>query len=492
MFNGSTHIRPCARDEASLSSIRAALREPPPPRVAPHNIEAEQALLGAILVNNEALGRVSGFLEPHHFYDPLHQQIFETCSKLIASGKQATPITLKSFFENAEPIDATLTVPQYLGRLAANAATIINARDYGRTIHDLATRRQLILIGEDLVNAAFDSPVDFPPKNQIEEAETRLFALVEQEKNECVELPAHDAMAQAIRQAEAAYQRGGKINGLATGIPPVDAKIGGLAPGDLVVLAGRPSMGKTALATNVAANLAVTGARVYFASLEMSGEQLGTRLLASRLGLSAADLRRGVDIETHMRDLVAEAQKWAGYSLTIDQSGTLTIAQLSARVRRAHRKSPLDLLIVDYLQLLRGAVYRGQNRTQEVAEVSGGLKAIAKELNIPVLALSQLSRATETREDRRPQLADLRDSGAIEQDADIVAFVHRAAYYLERQQPDPSDAQATLDWQQKMDAARGRAEVIIAKHRHGPTGIVELHVNERTMTFGSVAGGGRQ
>ena len=266
--------------KVSASPPRVRPKEPPF-RAAPHNIDAEQALLGAMLVNNEAHDRVSSFLEPHHFYDQLHQQIYETAAKLIGSGKQATPITLKTFFESAEPIDASLTVPQYLGQLAANASTIINARNYGRTIYDLATRRNLILIGEDMVNVAYDSPVDFPPKEQIEEAETRLFSLAEQDRNERIELSAYDAMDLAIKQANQAYRNGACLGGLSMGIDAIDAKLGGLGSGDLMILAGRPSMGKTALGLNIASRVAAAGPRVYFVSLEMSGEQLGSRLLAA-------------------------------------------------------------------------------------------------------------------------------------------------------------------------------------------------------------------
>jgi replicative DNA helicase len=365
-------------------------------RSAPHNFEAEQALLGAILINNDAMERVSDFLDAEHFFDPLHQQIYETAAKLVASGKHATPITLRGFFETAEPIDAGLTVPQYLGRLAANAATIINAREYGHTVYDLATRRYLIVIGEDVVNAAYDSPVDFPASEQIKEAEARLFALAAVSQNERTEVSGHDALSLAIEQADGAHRRGDRLNGLSMGIPALDDKLGGLAPGDLMVLAGRPGMGKTALGLNVASNVADAGVRVYFASLEMSAEQLGTRLLATRLGISADDLRRGIGVGVNMSAMLAEKRRCVQFHLVINQSSALTIAQFAACVRRAHRKAPLGLVVVDYLQLLRGSVYRGSNRTQEVAEISAGLKAIAKDLNVSVIALSQLSRATET------------------------------------------------------------------------------------------------
>ena len=358
-----------------------------PFRAAPHNLEAEQALLGAILVNNEAHDRVSGFLEPQHFYDPLHQQIYETAAKLIANGKQATPITLKTFFETAEPIDATLTVSQYLGRLAANAATIINARDYGRTIYDLASRRQLIVIGEDMVNTAYDSPVDFPPKEQIEEAETRLFSLAETGKYGQGFSSFSSALTAAVEMANAAYQRDGGLSGIATALKALDGKMGGLQPSDLIILAGRPSMGKTALVTNIAFNIARARARslrdrpelspndpahdgavVGFFSLEMSAEQLATRIMSEQAGIPSEKIRRGMIDEVEFKRLVEASQEMASLPLFIDQTGGISIAQLAARARRLKRQQGLGLIIVDYLQLLTGSARRSsENRVQEVS-----------------------------------------------------------------------------------------------------------------------------
>ena len=506
-------IEPARRRPAEGAS-KAGAAEALPFRVAPHNIEAEQALLGAILVNNEAHDRVSGFLEAQHFYDPLHQQIFETLSKLIASGKQATPITLKTFFETAEPIDQTLSVPQYLGRLAANAATIINARDYGRTIYDLATRRQLILIGEDMVNAAYDAPVDFPPKEQIEEAETRLFSLAETDKYGQGFLAFNHALTTAIEMAGSAYKRDGHLSGIASRFAGFDAKMGGLQPSDLIVLAGRPSMGKTALATNIAFNVARAraqsiarngplaagdlghdpghddpghdGAVVGFFSLEMSSEQLATRILSEQAGIPSEKIRRGMIDESEFKRLVEVSQEMATIPLFIDQTGGLSIAQLAARARKLKRQQGLGLLVVDYLQLMTGASKKGDNRVQEVSEITTGLKALAKELNIPILALSQLSRAVEAREDKRPQLSDLRESGSIEQDADIVLFVFREEYYLERLKP----AEGTIefqDWMAKMQLVSGRAEVIIGKQRHGPIGTVALQFDGNVTRFSDLA-----
>jgi replicative DNA helicase len=495
-----------ARRKPAEAGKEVASPEALPFRAAPHNLEAEQALLGAILVNNEAHDRVSSFLEPAHFYDPLHQQIYETAAKLIATGKQATPITLKTFFEGAEPIDANLTVPQYLGRLAANAATIINARDYGRTIYDLATRRQLILIGEDMVNVAYDSPVDFPPKEQIEESETRLFALAETGKYGQGFSTFASALTTAIEMANNAYQRDGGLSGIATSLKALDAKLGGLQPSDLVILAGRPSMGKTALATNIAYSIARARARslqdrpnlkpddiahdgavVGFFSLEMSAEQLATRIMSERAGIPSEKIRRGMIDEPEFKRLVEASQEMQSLPLFIDQTGGISIAQLAARARRLKRQQGLGLIVVDYLQLLTGSSRRAsEGRVQEVSEITTGLKALAKELNVPILALSQLSRAVENREDKRPQLADLRESGSIEQDADVVMFVFREEYYIERTKPAEGSAEWN-EWYAKMQLASGRAEVIIGKQRHGPVGTVALQFEANVTRFSDLA-----
>jgi replicative DNA helicase len=470
-------------------------------REAPHNIEAEQALLGAILVNNEAMDRVTSFLEPVHFFDPLHGEIFETASKMIHAGKQATPITLKTFFDAAEPIDANLTVPQYLGRLAANATSIINAEDYGRTIYDLAVRRSLIVLGEDMVNSAYDAPIDFPPKQQIEEAETRLYDLAEQGKYGQGFMGFGTALTHAIEMANNAYQREGHLSGLATGLSDLDGKMGGLQPSDLIILAGRPSMGKTALATNIAYNIAknyrserqpdgtekaIDGAIVGFFSLEMSAEQLATRILSEQAELASEKIRRGMINEDEFRKLVAVSQEMSRIPLYIDQTGGLTIAQLASRARKLKRQKGLGLLVVDYLQLLAGSSKRGDNRVQEVTEITTGLKALAKELAVPVIALSQLSRQVEQRDDKRPQLSDLRESGSIEQDADVVMFVFREEYYVERQKPREGTAEFS-DWQTQMMAVSGKAEVIIGKQRHGPVGTVGLSFESQFTRFGNLA-----
>ncbi len=484
--------------------LRAAAdaRDPQTFRQVPHNIEAEQALLGAILINNEALDRVSDFLQPIHFYDPLHAEIYETATKLIQSGKQATPVTLKTYFENAEPIAPNLTVPQYLGRLAANATTIINAHDYGQTIYDLAVRRNLIVIGEDLVNTAYDSPIDHPPEEQIQEAESRLYALAEKGKYGQGFLSFGTALTHAIEMASSAYERDGHLSGLSTGLTDLDAKLGGLQASDLIILAGRPSMGKTALATNIAYNIAkayraqmqpngeekaVDGAIVGFFSLEMSAEQLATRILSEQAEIASERIRRGMINEEEFSKLVRVSQEMNRIPLYIDQTGGITVAQLAARARKLKRQRGLGLLVVDYLQLLAGSTRSASaGRVQEITEITTGLKALAKELDVPILALSQLSRAVEQREDKRPQLSDLRESGSIEQDADVVMFVFREEYYVERQKPAEGDAKFQ-EWFAKMQQVSGKAEVIIGKQRHGPVGTVQLSFESQFTRFGNLA-----
>ena len=482
--------------------IRSVGPETPLFRAPPHNIEAEKALLGAILVNNEAIDRVSSFLKPTHFYDPLHGRLYEAASKLILGGKRATPITLKTFFQAAEPV-GELTVPQYLGRLAANATTIINAEDYGRTIYDLAIRRQLIGIGETMVNTAFDSPIDAEPAVQIEDAEQKLYELAETGKYGSGFEPFSSALTDAIDMAANAYRRDGGLSGLATGFSDLDQRMGGLQPSDLIIIAGRPSMGKTALATNIAYHVAKTyrrdgesdhavdGAVVGFFSLEMSAEQLATRIIAEQAHIPSERIRRGRIDSDEFDRIVEVSQELQNLPLYIDQTGGITVAQLAARARRLKRQRSLGFIVVDYLQLLSGSSRRAaEGRVQEVSEITTGLKALAKELHVPVLALSQLSRQVEQREDKRPQLSDLRESGSIEQDADVVLFVFRQEYYLERSQP-RENTEEHRQWQEEMNAVTGKAEVIIGKQRHGPTGTVQLQFTPEFTRFGNLAAADR-
>ncbi|MGO9740195.1 MAG: replicative DNA helicase [Roseiarcus sp.] len=470
------------------------------PRKPPANVEAEQALLGAILINNEAFDRVSDFLRGEHFVEEIHRRIYETAGALIRSGKLASPITLKTFLGEHD-VGGGVSVPGYLARLVAEATTIINAHDYGRTIHDLSVRRELIGIGEDIVNVAYDSPVDASPREQIEEAEKRLYKVAETDKYGGGFQRFSDALKLAVDMAARAYERDGHLSGLATGLVDLDHKMGGLQASDLVIIAGRPGMGKTALATNIAFNIArayrgevepdgamrtADGGIVGFFSLEMSAEQLATRIIAEQSGVASYKIRRG-DITEREFHLVSQAmQEMQSIPFYIDQTGGISIAQLTARARRLKRQRGLDLLVVDYLQLLSGAKMRSENRTQELTEITTGLKALAKELNVPILGLSQLSRQVEARDDKRPQLSDLRESGSIEQDADVVLFVYREEYYLKNRQP-REGAPEFLDWQNEMERAHGRAEVIIGKQRHGPTGTVELQFEAELTRFGNLA-----
>jgi len=472
-------------------------------RTAPHNIEAEQALLGAILVNNDAFYRVSDFLETKHFFEPIHQTIFETASSIIRAGKIATPVTLKTFL--AADLDlGGLTVAQYLARLAAEATTIINAQDYGRTIYELSLRRDLIGIGTDMVNVAYDAPVDFAPKNQIEDAERRLYELAESGRYDGGFQKFSQALTTAVDMAAKAFQRDGKLSGIATGLRDLDTRMGGLQHSDLIVLAGRPGMGKTALATNIAYNVAkayrgeiqpdgsmktINGGIVGFFSCEMSAEQLATRILAEQTEIASSKIRRGGISEADfdkIRDYSIELQS---LPLFVDETGGLSIAQLTARARRLKRQKGLDMLVVDYIQLLQGSSKKGDNRVQEVTEITTSLKALAKELNIPVIALSQLSRQVESRDDKRPQLSDLRESGSIEQDADVVMFVFREEYYLQNKEPRPGTPEHEK-WATDMELVHGKAEVIIAKQRHGPTGTVDLQFEGQFTRFSDLTDDG--
>nr|WP_245258414.1 replicative DNA helicase [Methylosinus sp. LW4] len=469
-------------------------------RTPPHNIEAEQALLGAILVNNDAFDRVSDFLRSEHFSEELHRRIFEVASQIIRAGRVATVVTLKTHLGDME-LPGGVTMQAYLARLAREATTIINAEDYGRTIHDLAVRRELIVIGEDIVNSAFDAPVDQAPRQQIEEAERKLYAVAETGRYDGGFQRFADALSTAMDMASSAYQRDGHLSGVATGLVDLDEKMGGLQKSDLIIVAGRPGMGKTALATNIAFNIAkayvpeqlpdgsikaANGGIVGFFSLEMSAEQLATRVIAEQSGVPSYKIRRGDINEDDFRRIAEAAREMQSVPFFIDQSGGISIAQLTARARRLKRQRGLDLLVVDYLQLLSGSKSRGDNRVQELTEITTGLKALAKELAVPVIALSQLSRQVESRDDKRPQLSDLRESGSIEQDADVVMFVYREEYYLRNREP-REGTEEHIAWQNEMERVHGRAEAILGKQRHGPTGTVTLAFEAEVTRFSNLA-----
>jgi replicative DNA helicase len=482
-------------------------RSPQPPS----NTEAEQALLGAILVNNAAYGRVAEFLAPEHFGNAVHGRIFAAIGKLIERGQIANPVTLKNLFDQDGAL-AEIGGAQYLARLAESAVTIINAEHYGRTIHDLHLRRELITIGQDVVTEAFQHDLDDPAVVQIERAEAKLFELATTGQAEGGPQPFSKALTTAIDMAAAAFKRDGKTVGVATGFTDLDKKLGGLHPSDLIILAGRPSMGKTALATNIAFNAAKSyrgvrgpdgrmtaedGSVIGFFSLEMSAEQLATRILAEESGTSSDRIRRGDVRREDFDKFVAASQRLSAVPLYIDDTPALSISALRTRARRLKRQQGLGLIVVDYLQLMRPSLQNRvmENRVQEVSDITRGLKAIAKELDVPVLACSQLSRAVEQREDKRPLLADLRESGSIEQDADVVMFIFREEYYLSRGEPSRR-AEESDDkfndrydrWKERCETTYGIAEVIVAKQRHGPIGTVKLHFEAETTKFDDFIG----
>lgn len=452
------------------------------------------ALLGAILHNNKAYERVSEFLKADHFASRVHSKIFQAIERIIERGQIADPITLKQYFESNEDLSA-IGGFTYLVKLAEASGTIISAADYGKVIYELYLRRKLIDIGEEMVNGAFEHTLDLSAKDQIEEAEKQLFGLATMGDTEGGFEPLRAAVTKSIEAAEAAFRRDGKLAGVATGFRDLDKLLGGLHNSDLLILAARPSMGKTAFSTNIAYN-AAKGLKhpdrpernnVAFFSLEMSSEQLATRILADVTQIASHRLQRGELENSDFERLVRASQELERLGLFIDDTPALSISAVRTRARRLQRQQGLDLIIVDYLQLLRGSTsLRNENRVQEVSEITRGLKALAKELGIPVIALSQLSRQVESREDKRPQLSDLRESGSIEQDADVVMFIYRDEYYLARREP----AEGTPEhdtWRADMDRVHNKAEIIIAKQRHGPIGKVTLYFDGSTTRFSDLA-----
>ncbi|MEE9329579.1 MAG: replicative DNA helicase [Parvularculaceae bacterium] len=471
---------------------------------APYNLDAEQALLGAILFDNEIYYRISNYLKTEHFYDPVHQLIYSSCEKLIVSGRLASPVTLNNYLAD-NPALNELGGSKYLADLATNVPSTAGAADYAQVIFDLSVSRGLMRLGGDMVDRARNADIDDDPQAQVESAEAELYKLAETGKYGGGFTPFENALAEAINVASAAFERGGGLAGVSSGLIDLDRKLGGLHKSDLIVLAGRPSMGKTALATNIAVNAARAykpeaqpdgsikagdGAVVGMFSLEMSADQLAGRILSEFSKIPSDKIRRG-DIDQADFDKVYEASRMlSDLPLFIDDTGGISIAQLSARARRLKRQHNLGLLIVDYLQLVTGSKKTGDGRVQEITEITMGLKSLAKELEVPVIALSQLSRQVEQREDKRPQLSDLRESGSIEQDADVVMFVYREEYYLSREEPSETskDAAAKIsEWQERMQKAAGLAEVIIGKQRHGPIGNIKLSFDASTVKFGNLA-----
>ena len=482
-----------------ISSLQASEKGSEVSIGVPHSIEAEQQLLGAILTNNDLFDRVASIVRADHFYDPVHARIFETASARIAKNNLASPVTLKAFMEDDSGL-AELGGPAYLVRLAGAAISSFAVRDYAEMIYDLAIRRELITVGNDIAAKAARVDVDSEPKEQIVDAEQKLYALAEQGQTEQGFQSFLTAVTNAVKVANAAYQREGGLAGVSTGLVDMDKKLGGLHRSDLLILAGRPSMGKTSLATNVAFNIAraykkgitasgeegaIDGGVVGFFSLEMSAEQLATRILSEVAEIPSNQIRRGNFTESEFRRIVDAAKELEAAPLFIDDTPALPISQLAARARRLKRTHGLDALFIDYLQLVRGTG-RSENRVNEISEITMGLKAIAKELDIPVIALSQLSRQVENREDKRPQLSDLRESGSIEQDADVVMFVFREEYYKEREKPGDHELDKMGIWQEEMERLHGKAEVVIGKQRHGPIGTVELSFEGQFTRFGNL------
>ena len=465
----------------------------------PFSIEAEQQLLGALLTNNDVFDRITQIIRSEHFYEPVHARIFEICAERIRRNALASPVTIKAFMEHDAGLK-DLGGPAYLARIAGGAISAYAARDYAQMIREFALRRDLIALGQDITARAARMEVEDDAEEQIKAAEQTLYKLGEQGVAERGFQSFLKAVTSAVQAANAAYQRDGELSGIPTGLIDLDRKMGGLNNSDLIILAGRPSMGKTSLATNIAFNVAkahrmgerpdgtqgtVAGGVVGFFSLEMSAEQLAARILSEAAEVPSERIRRGDLDEAEFRRFVEAAHALQNCPLYIDDTPALPINQLAARARKLKRTHGLDVLFVDYLQLLRAASAK-DSRVNEVSEITQGLKAIAKELNIPVIALSQLSRQVENREDKRPQLSDLRESGSIEQDADIVMFVFREEYYREREKPSDSDLDAMAKWQQVMEAVHGKAEVIIGKQRHGPIGTVELSFEGQFTRFGNL------
>lgn len=460
-------------------------------REMPYNAEAEQGLLGALLVDNRAYERIGDLLKPDHFFLPVHQRIFTAITQFIDRGQTASPVTLKNYFEKDEDL-SDLGGGMYLADLAGSIISVINARDYAETIYELYMRRELIGLGEEIVNEAHEHKLDSAAMDTIEHAESRLFSLAESGEVKGGFVSLRDSVLVSIEVAEKAFKTQGHVTGATTGLRDLDKQTGGLHPSDLVILAGRPSMGKTALATNIAFNTArryaetggKEGARVGFFSLEMAADQLATRILADVANISGHAIKQGDIKQEDFQNFVKASQKLAQIPLYIDDTPALSIGAVRTRARRLKRQHGLDFIVVDYLQLLRGTGSRQSesNRVQEVSEITRGLKAIAKELNIPVLALSQLSRGVEQREDKRPMLSDLRESGSIEQDADVVMFVYREEYYLHRSEPEPG-TDKHLHWQEQCERALNVGECIIAKARHGPIGSVRMHFDGHVTRF---------
>ena len=465
--------------ENNLSLVKDKFKE------LPNNIEAEQAVIGSILVTNEIFDEINTIISSLNFYDPMHQKIFSAIENLIYKGMLANPITLKSHFEDEKD---DINVPEYLVKITKFSTSTRQATEYSKIIYDMFVRRELIKISEQTIDSAKLNDLDISGQNIIENSERLLFDLAEKGSFNSSLIKFDDAMRQTIEMASAAYKNEEGIVGVPTGLKDLDDRLGGLHQSDLIIVAGRPGMGKTALATNIAFNAAqklqLSGKKssIAFFSLEMSSEQLSTRILAEQSRIKSNDIRRGRISDDQFDKFIETSKNISELPLYIDETPAISIAALSNRARRIKRLFGLDMIVVDYIQLMKGSYNNKDGRVQEISEITQGLKAIAKELSIPVVALSQLSRAVESRDDKKPQLSDLRESGSIEQDADVVMFVYRESYYLKSKEPRGATVEHA-EWQAKMNEVSHLAELIISKQRHGPTGNITLEFEEMFTKF---------
>jgi len=465
--------------ENNLSIIKDQFKE------LPNNIEAEQAVIGSILVSNDIFDEISTIISNINFYDPMHQKIYESIESLVYKGMLANPITLKNYFEDEKD---DLNVPEYLVKITKFSTSVRQAVEYSKIIYDMFVRRELIKISEQTIDSAKLNELDTNGQTIIENSERLLFDLAEKGSFNSSLVKFDEAMKQTIEMASAAYKNEEGIVGVPTGLRDLDDKLGGLHQSDLIIIAGRPSMGKTSLATNIAFNAAQklqdSGKKssIAFFSLEMSSEQLSTRIISEQARISSNDIRRGRISDEQFDKFLETSKNIAELPLYIDETPAISIAAMSNRARRIKRLFGLDMIVVDYIQLMRGTTFNKDGRVQEISQITQGLKAIAKELAVPVVALSQLSRQVEQRDDHKPQLADLRESGSIEQDADVVMFVYREGYYLQRKEPREATVEHA-EWQAKMNEVAHLAQIIIGKQRHGPIGNVTLEFEERFTKF---------
>ena len=453
----------------------------------PKNIEAEQTILGSILANNEIFDEITDQLDENYFFDPIHQKIYKIISNLISKGLLANPVTIKNFFNSKEELIEIGGI-DYLIKLTKVSTTKNQIKYYSQLLSDLYIRRQLINISEETLEESKNKDLEISGTNILENTERKLFEIAERGEFQRSFVTFKDALKETIDMATAAYKNDQGIVGVPSGLTDLDDRLGGLHKQDLIIIAGRPSMGKTALATNIAFNASLNIKKnnlktsVAFFSLEMSSEQLSTRILAEQSRIKSNDIRRGKINQEDFERFIEASKNLEMLPLHIDDTPAITISALSNRARRLKRKEGLDLIVIDYIQLMKSSGFRNESRVLEIAEITQGLKALAKELDVPVLALSQLSRQVEQREDKKPQLSDLRESGSIEQDADVVMFVFREQYYLEKQEPKPGTAEH-VEWQEKMSQIHNQAEIIIGKQRHGPTGVIKLEFESAFTKF---------